>query len=88
MKIGFFGTDYIKAKTKIERYIVGEYFVDVIDDGETYYAWLSRQGFGVSMLMFGASKSDMVNGKKQFLDMVDSNLLGYIDIYEKDYGDE
>lgn len=85
MKIGAFQTEYKKAKVKIERYVVGVFNVDIVDDGETYEAWLSHSGYGVSSLMFGVSKSDMVNGKEQFLSMVDNNICDYISAYHDEY---
>ena len=85
MKIGQFQTEYKKAKVKIERYTVGAYNVDIVDDGDTFEAWLSHHSYGVSSMMFGVSKSDMVNGKEQFMAMVDDNICEYIDAYRDEY---
>ena len=45
-----------KTNTTITRFEEGDFWIDIIDCGDTWEAWLTRKDYGVSDLMFGCSK--------------------------------
>ena len=89
--------------TKIERFICGVYYVDIIEKPQGFEAWLMHKDFGVSVLMFGMSKENLrgiVRGdflsdkqeaqfvKRLFLACVSDNLLEHIEQYNAEYVDK
>lgn len=65
----------------ITRFETECFYIDIIDKGDLFEAWLSGKGYGVSELMFGVFKEQPTVEIDSFLEMVDGSL----DDYEYDY---
>ena len=63
------------------------YYIDILDDEENYESWITREGYGVSSIMFGCPKQqrDGILTFDDFRSMVIDNLPEYIESYEEDY---
>ena len=77
-----------KTRTAITRYKICEWFVDIIEDPDTYEAWLTHKGNGISTLMFGAPKKypGKIEGTdtqefEDFCDLVEANCVEYMRDY-------
>ena len=76
-----------KSSITVERYEVGDWYVDVVSRNKLREAWLSHKDYGVSKLMFGipvreAGRPAMFYN--QFLDIVMANIEKYISDYESE----
>lgn len=73
---------------KITRYETESFFIDIVDDGNSFEAWLTEKGVGVSNLMFGIPKKQPTETIDfcRFLEIVEDNLDDYIyDYYRREY---
>lgn len=76
-------------KHKITRYKCGEWIVDIVENDilEEYEAWLNHQDYGCFDLVFGMPYWQQ--SKAEFIDLVEANLHGYMDLYvEKHFTEE
>ena len=62
-----------QTETKITRYEVRGYFIDITDNGKEYEAWISKKGEGVSVFMFGMPIAQQ--SYDAFVDIVDGQNL-------------
>ena len=62
------------------------FMVDIVENANEYEAWLYHKDYGVKSLMFGSEKKQH-NGKADFCDMVEANLINqpYINNYMEEY---
>ena len=76
-----------KTNIQITRFKDGNYWVDVIDTGENYEAWLARKNMGIAQLMFGVPKVQS-DGRTisydKFCDMVKINLPEHKKYYDQE----
>lgn len=69
-----------QTTAKITRFKDGEYFIDIVDDGKVYEAWISESDEGNQMFMFGVSKQhESFDG---FCEVVEKNLPKYKALYQ------
>ena len=75
--------------TKITRYETECFFIDIVDDGKWFEAWLTEKESGISNLMFGMPNeqpTEMIDFDR-FLEIVEDNLDDYIYDYYRE-GDD
>ena len=74
-----------KTDISITRFENSDFWIDVVDDGTVFRAYLMRKGYGVSSLMFGALKKDVTF--TEFIDLVQCNLANenYVDTYIEEF---
>lgn len=66
------------------------YYIDILDNGTDFEAWITREDYGVSSVMFGMPKQqgeDILNFD-DFRKLVEANLEEYVEGYEEDYPEE
>lgn len=77
-----------KTNIQITRFKDYNYWVDIIDTGENYEAWLSHKDMGIGELMFGVPKVQS-DGRTisydEFCDMVKINLPEHKKYYSQEY---
>lgn len=72
------------AYSKTETYEMGKGFMlDVVEERDTYEAWIWRQGFGVKDLAFGVPKSKTT--KEEFIDLAEQNFTLHAKRYVEAY---
>ena len=84
------------TKHKVERYEYEDFYVEIIDLGDMWEAWLRRKDYTISDMMFGWPKVQHPIYKPEgeyftvemFIDMVEENLPEYIECYNRDYQEE
>lgn len=69
-----------QTEIKITRFKDGEYFIDIVDDGKTYEAWISESDEANQMFMFGVSQKN--ESFDRFCKVVESNLPKYKALYQ------
>lgn len=74
-----------KTDISITRFENSDFWIDVVDDGTVFRAYLMRKGYGVSSLMFGAEKKNITFSS--FLYLVQCNLDEYVDLYIEEFCD-
>lgn len=66
-----------KTDIQITRFEDGNYWIDIVDEGENYHAWLFHKDIAEAMFMFGEPK-EQSNGEKtsfeEFCERVEDNL--------------
>ena len=62
-----------------------DFMVDVVENVDSFDAFLYRLGYGIKTFMFGVDKADTT--KKEFLAMVKENLATYAEYYTEEYCD-
>ena len=67
------------TNTKITRYERGYFYIDIIETGDEYEAWLTQKEYGFSLLMFGCPKEQQCY--EDFCVMVDDNAGTYMRDY-------
>ena len=75
-----------KTNIKITRFADGDWFVDVVENEETYEAWLQHKDYGISSLMFGMMKKDKTF--EEFCETAKMNLDNQKDFYQEEYMDD
>lgn len=81
-------TEMELTDTQITRYETGCFFIDIVDDGKTFEAWLTEKGTGASTLMFGLPKEQPTEriDFDCFLEIVEGNLDEYrYEYYRREY---
>ena len=75
-----------KTNVKITRYKYGDFFVDIVDDGEVFEAFLLHKDYGVSSMMFGVQKKDIIDGSEErFVNLVEGQIVPYLADYMDEY---
>ncbi len=76
-----------KTDIKITRFEDADFWVDVIDAGDNWEAWITHKAYGISSLMFGYPKKqpDCNVDFDFFCEIVEVNLEEYEDNYYDDY---
>jgi len=74
-----------KTDISITRFENSDFWIDVVDDGTVFSAYLMRKGYCVSSLMFGAEKKNITFSS--FLYLVQCNLDEYVDLYIEEFCD-
>ena len=72
-----------KTSIIITRFEDGNFWIDIIDMGTYFEAWLSHKQYGISSMMFGAEKKNVTFAG--FLYLVQCNLNDYIGPYIEEY---
>lgn len=84
-----------KTNIQIVRFEDGPFWVDVIDSGDMWEAWLTHNRYGVSDYMFGWPKVQhpyYLNGEAEvwdfdrFCTLVEDNLEDYKETYCEEHG--
>lgn len=75
----------IMVSKSVEIYQQGDFEIEIWHDGGNFEAWLTREGYGVSELMFGMPKAQQ--SIEAFRGMVEANLDEYMAIYDERYGE-
>lgn len=70
-----------KTETKITRFKDKGYFIDIIDNGKTYEAWISKPDNGVSIFMFGCPIAQQ--SFEAFCEMAQSNRKFYTNMLKR-----
>ncbi len=70
-----------EIKTKTYKYN-DEYFVDIVDDGEYYNAWLYKEGYGAKSHIIGSPKESSI--EDEFVSSIEDyiEINGEIELYE------
>ena len=76
-----------KPSIPITRFEYNDFWIDIIDMGTYFEAWLSHKQYGISSMMFGALKKDVTF--TEFVDLVQCNLENenYVDTYIEEFCD-
>ena len=59
-----------------------EHYIDIVEDDETYEAWLYRRDYGFKTMMFGFPITQQ--SKEAFIDIVAMNVNEYLPMYYKE----
>lgn len=82
-----------KTDIKTDTYKVdsGGFRVDIVDEGDTYYAFLYYNDYGTKELMFGLPKYQQAQDKHyaydEIVNIVEANLDQHIPIYMEEQRD-
>lgn len=83
-----------KTNQKITRYEHGDYYIDIVENEDSFEAWITGKKYGTSELMYGSLKKQprCIYGdttRPIFLEMVENSLHfdNYIEDYEQDMED-
>lgn len=72
--------------TNTKTYEVGDYRVDITDDGKMREAWFYHKDFGVKMFLFGNAVE--YNSEKTFIEMVEEEIPYATRDYREEYMNE
>ena len=77
-----------KANAKITRYQQGKFYIDIVDNGKGFEAWITGKKYGVSDLMFGMPKKQATEDitEEHFLELVEASFSEYAAGYIEEYG--
>ena len=69
---------------KIEAYTTSfdDFMFDIVEDEETYFAFIYRKNYALKTFMFGGPKT--LSTKEEFVEMVLAQLVSYAAIYMED----
>lgn len=73
-----------RTNTNIVRFEDGDFWVDIVDDGDVWEAWLTRKNYAISELMFGWPKTQP-DGSTYDFDAFCELVEGNLEEYEADY---
>ncbi len=81
-----------KTDVQIDRFEVDNYWIDIVDLGQEFEAWITCKESSISRFMFGMPK-EQSNGEKtnykDFYRIVETNMPDYVDDYcEESCGNE
>ena len=75
-----------KTEMKTTTYRVADWLIDIVDNGKLWESWLYNEKYGIKSYMFGVFKKDC-NTIEDYIEMVEWNLLEYINSYMAEYFD-
>ena len=81
-----------KAKAFVTRYVIGEWYIDIVETKDQFEAWLTHKSQGVSDLMFGSPKLQHTKDGEEykidneyFCSLVEANMIDYMKIYIEEH---
>lgn len=77
-----------ETNIKIRRYEHGDFYIDIVDQGDIFEAWLQHKDYGIAEMMFGICKCVDEYDKlsyEDFLDLVSDALEEYEETYYNEH---